>query len=277
MLTERRNPYLVGDVLKLRVPDNTCSQSRQFLRAEIIKLILPFTMSAAMIVRIHEPTLDIKGTFFLKFYDRCCDSECRSRNFEDGATKEHEFLTTHWDREYHRYLWTEKGTTNLEKILKGDLDFKEMPKHNDDEDEEELASRELALWAEIGLHDQCIGTSNNERAVYRRLKDPQGKSILRVVAEVELPDFYSTQYCSPDISSEIRRTLGLLTEYVDGFNLEDLGRPTERFKEPPAQGGHVQIITDRVLDIVRTIMSRGVLNCDSKLRNTLIHSCVGIL
>jgi serine/threonine protein kinase len=151
------------------------------------------------------------------------------------------------------------------------LIFKEMPKHNDDEDEEELASRELALWAEMGLHNQCIGAFNNERAVYRRLKDLQGKSIPRVVAEVELPDFYSTQYCSPDISSEIGRTLGLLTEYVDGFNLEDLGRPTERFKEPPAQGEHVQIITDRVLDIVRTIMSRGVLNCNSKLRNTLIR------
>jgi serine/threonine protein kinase len=151
------------------------------------------------------------------------------------------------------------------------LIFKEMPKHNDDEDEEELASRELALWAEMGLHNQCIGAFNNERAVYRRLKDLQGKSIPRVVAEVELPDFYSTQYCSPDISSEIGRTLGLLTEYFDGFNLEGLGRPTERFKEPPAQGEHVQIITDRVLDIVRTIMSRGVLNCDSKLRNTLIR------
>jgi hypothetical protein len=74
-------------------------------------------MSAAMLVRIHKLALCIKGTFFLKLYDRCCDSDGRETVFPEHLRKNLQHLTTEGDMKYYKYLWTEEGATRLEKKL----------------------------------------------------------------------------------------------------------------------------------------------------------------
>lgn len=76
-------------------------------------------MFATMLVRIHEPALSIKETFFLELYNRCCSSDCRSSIFRYRVKQELASLTTDWDMKYDKYLWKEKDATDLKKMMKG--------------------------------------------------------------------------------------------------------------------------------------------------------------
>jgi hypothetical protein len=263
IVTGHRNPYVVGNFLKLRIRgDAPHLGSARSLRAEIFRLIQPFTMSVAIVVHLHEPALSIKGTFFLKLYDRCCASQCRCIQYAYGEKKEHETSTTNRDIEYHQYCCTEKGAAHLGETLEG---------YGDNEDDEEgLNGEQIALRPELEIHSMTMATFDSELAVYRHLQDLQGKSIPRLVAEVELPGFYS-QHCSPDVSFEIGSIPGLLVEYIDCFTLQNLCFPSEGYEEPPVPRQHFQTITDTALEIVRTIMARGVVNRDSRPRNTLVR------
>ena len=172
---------------------------------------------------------------------------------------------------YYKYLWTEEGATRLEKKLNRTYTELRNGINSKEGDEEEGSNVEKEFYrSELAIHDSTVWLFNTERSVYRRLQDLQGKSISRIIAEVELPGFYSSRYSSPDVSTNTLAVKSLLMEYIDGFTLEKIAYKKEH-ENWPAPGECFQTIIDGVLDVTRTIIARDTVNRDSKLRNALVR------
>jgi hypothetical protein len=86
--------------------------------------------------------------------------------------------------------------------------------------------------SELTIHDSTVWLFNTERSVYRQLQDLQGKSVPRIIAEVELTGFYSSRYSSSDVSTNTLAVKGLLMEYIDGFILRKVAYKKEHENWP---------------------------------------------
>jgi hypothetical protein len=232
-------------------------------------------MSAAMLVRIYEPALDTNGTFFLKLYDRCCGTVLRDAcftSYPDSAEVQNLiYLTAKRDMKYFKHLLTEDGAARLRMTINTAYD-EDLPSIYGENDDHEPTLHEYFYRGEVEMHERCVRFANTEPEVYRRLQDLQGKVIPRVIAEMELPGFYSSRYCSPTVSSEMGGIQGLLLECIEDFTLYDVGRPWGgRFDVPPVPREQFGLLIERTLDTLRTIMARGILNRDIRPNQTIIR------
>ncbi|KAI8940988.1 hypothetical protein NX059_002237 [Plenodomus lindquistii] len=262
-----RQVYAVGEILRLqvtRLPNSIglCT----VVRAEIIRLFLPFTMAAVMVVRIHEPALDLEGDFVLKVYDRRTDCDARIKKGNPwSARKELEFERRRWDEDTIRY--------SNKLLAHDDLDYglselNELKKRDSASGEaEEGASNDMRK--ELWLETFFLKMHRAELELYKRARHhgDDGIVVPRFITSVTLPSSYTSKVCVVTDSS-LMSTRGILMQYIPGFPLTDLYMsPSPR----PLRSTWQSLVDGAVHTATKSAQVWNARNLDCCARNTVVH------
>jgi hypothetical protein len=236
-------------VITINVPEATSLQASPNLEkpeptvaAQVRHLFKPFTMSAAMKVRIGgypEPV-------FLKLFDRRFASILRSDEQVPAWTEARE-------ANYHDFIHSGETEKFINYLT------------NNNEDDSQYSSEYEKAWTvgqdEAFLQDKSHGLYQTELAAYHALSPLQGICIPKLLATVLLQPF-------PDADPEIQKHTtihGLLLSYIPGFSLDRLGCRVPR--------NQWQGVGDAAVRAVNACSELGVLNEDVRPGNCIVR-CV---
>ena len=224
---------MVGGLLNLQLGHAT-------VRAEILQLFKPFTLSCAMLVRIQNHA-ELPPVVVLKVYDRRFAAQLR-RDERSGL----------WSREvehrYHQFI-QDGGAANFIAELEC------VDDEDDDDDDEGPDVRQDVVHHEAYLQHEMKKSSKTEMRAYGSLLQYQGTHI---------PKFYgSVRVHGSGSFNEYVDIQGILIEYISGFCLTELSTFCTK--------DQWQLVREDAIHIVHCLNSAGVLNRDVKLRNFLVH------
>lgn len=198
--------YEEGQILELRA-----QRSPLPIKARIVKLLTPWTLSAVMLVDILEQpsdSSDISGIemperVLLKLYDRRYAEQFRQEWRIDQATPDVERQLLEFSRSGKAAAFLENWRTDP------DFGF-------DDDEENPWGVPET----ETALSERMREIWQTEVKVYKRFAQHQGRRIPKLYAAV-------TFHIGPEddvkpSSSEVFDIPGIIIEYIDGFRLSDL-------------------------------------------------------
>ncbi|KAF1962645.1 hypothetical protein CC80DRAFT_521704 [Byssothecium circinans] len=232
-------PYTKDNTLALHIG----KQPTQTVKATIMRLFEPFTMSCTMVVQVHCPPLRLEGEFVVKLYDRRFATQLRRD--EEACPWDHNL-----EGEYRTFV-NNVGASDFFKICSDRLCS-----------DEDWAEKERKNWNkaqhEAFLQYSCRKFYNVEAEVYDRLYDVQGKDVPRFFARLSMdPPSNST------LDGEYLGIPGILLKFIRGFPLTDIANHAPR--------DDWQYICEDSIHIVNLIGDRGIRNGDVKTRNFLVR------
>ena len=256
-----RNPYTEGSTLSLIVEHGCNILTSSTVKATVIKLIQPVSMSPVVEVMLQMKSgLETKA--ILKLYDRRFATSLRKQSRAQPCTPKTEEL-------YKQYVLQGRAEKLFEELDKpsddegdGDGDGKVDDTDSDDEEEHnpnlKTGQMEGCLHHESGFAYAC------ELQAYAALRDLQGHMIPTFLASVRLTS------ADTDIPQHLLKYFdikGILLEYIEGFDLFDL-----ETKVPQPQW---QAICEDAIRIVNLVGDRGIINHDVRPGNFLVTSNSG--
>jgi hypothetical protein len=153
----------VGNFLSLRIREGLLpGQKHRTVKAEVVKLFLPFTMSLVLVVRVHYPALGLKKECILKICHR--RFTCQHRNGNRDA-----YWTPEREQKYHQYVLNRRTASDFFQRL----DDPEYPKTEQGRDSKEWSEAQYEAY----FQHFSVKAYNSEAEVYRRMKDLQGIDI----------------------------------------------------------------------------------------------------
>ena len=237
--------YEEGQILELRAQG-----SPLLIKARIVKLSTPWTLSAVMLVDIlQQPSdsssgIEMPERVFLKLYDRRHAEQFRQEWRIDQATPDVE-------RQLLQFSRSGKTAAFLEN-WRADPDFR-----FDDDDENPWGVPET----ETALSERMREIWQTEVKVYKRLAQHQGRRIPKLYAAV-------TFHIGPDDDDdddddEVFDIPGIIIEYIDGFRLSDLADNTD--------SSEWNRLVNRAVDVTGEILNDSdVLNEDVRPDNMMV-------
>lgn len=226
------SPYEEGKILTLNVTVDVPSNERT-IKLQILRSIQPSTLSCVMEVEVLAGSTKYAKHSILKLYDWRYATQLRQDDRVGQWTPYHD--------DTYRTFVKEGGPATFISALEHD-------------------SIDDQLWDtardETFLFDYCCNLHSCEVEAYSRLKDLQGKSVPRFLADVRL-DIFPTQ----DAFFEVR---GILLELITGYSLDDLTKY--------AHQSSWQRICDETIRTINLVSDHGILNEDVKPRNVLIRT-----
>ncbi|KAJ4307192.1 hypothetical protein N0V88_000571 [Collariella sp. IMI 366227] len=276
-------PWAPGQELQLEILKNFRASPFQGnpgqpLTATVAE-ILSVTMSSVMRLVMSGPQVSSgapshpKQQAVLKLYDRRFGTDLRDYRYR------HVPLTAARESAFHKFVRQRKIAPFLDewvpKKRKAEmaLDARpcnfldDCPEQGEPKDPEGDEMYEAALW------QLCGEQFDAEAEAYERLKDQQGKTILRMYAHVRLvfsgPDVPQNLVDEPDTARyfEVR---GTLLEFVDGYNLSEIWWSTPLKGGIPADPREWQHITQEAVDAVYEMNKRGISLDDCQPRNVMV-------
>ena len=239
MLRKYRNPYQVGETLKVQF------RNKGPINAEIVKVFEPFTLSSVLLIRISD-NLHLNGQFVLKIYDR---------RFAFGLRKNEKMAPwhSHIVNQYCDFVRAGRASQFLdmcEAEFRKDIYWADECYQSWSKAEKEAYCQHL-----------CHRIFKTEREAYSLLKSLQGKHIPRVYDEVYLePNMLSNSYSEHDYR---HNHPGMILEYIQGFPLTDLDI---NIPKP-----FWQSICDQAISVVHLVGKNGVCNEDLRTRNFIVR------
>ncbi|KAK4450847.1 Serine/threonine-protein kinase [Podospora aff. communis PSN243] len=230
----------------------------QQLTVHIIEPISPPTMSIVLKVRFHDTTKGCERIAVLKLFDRRFSPEVRRRRnplYDEDA----------------QAAWCEYVQAGKAEALFADTD-----PSSEEDPETGAKTKRVRTPAELRMKKgkregiiqwDCRDVLISETRAYSKLSHLQGRYIPRLLAEVhptiptppELPKSASYRHDYFDIG-------GVLLEYIDGFNLSELGVTETSI---PKEKWHP--IIQQAVDAARYINDAGVVKMDCQPRNVVVE------
>lgn len=210
------------------------------ITAQVHNLFKPFTMSAAMKVRINGQSQPA----FLKLFDRRFSSVLR---IDDQVP-----------------TWTAQREANYHDFIRSG-DAQKFVNYLNHDDQSSVESFKELPWTtgqeEAFLQDKCHDLYKTELAAYHALSPLQGICIPKLLGGVVFQPF-------PDADPEIQdhtAVRGLLLSYIPGFRLDQLARHVPR--------NQWQGVCDAAVRAVNACSDLGILNEDVRPENCVVR-CV---
>jgi hypothetical protein len=119
-------------------------------------------------------------------------------------------------------------------------------------------------YDEAWFHAFCVKMHRAEVKVYRRTQDVGGIDVPLFILDVIISDFDANGF---EYDSNLSTSPGVLTQYIPGFSLQDVG---VKSISPAPQSAWKYIIEDACC-IVRLLGACGIRNLDCCPRNTVVH------
>ena len=257
--------YKVGNIIRIQIPSSATTRNKRTVTARIIETFAPFSMASVVVVRVFEPTMDLRGDFVLKVYDNRCTDAIRQQYRVDRWSRVR-------DMELEKRRWSKHFVNFFHKImadwfLYAGEDEDEMSRDSDmDEDDrkdEEDASDELFFQA------VCLKMYRAELEVYRQARECgiDGIDVPRFISSVRIPPSYHSKNCRAQ-SANIKGIPGILIQYLPGFSLSALYKN----ECPPLPRSHWQYVIDDGVRIIHYMTTKMAFhNADSCPRNTVVH------
>jgi hypothetical protein len=264
ILGNTEDTYAVGNIIRLQLQEAT-TRTKRTVRVEIVKTFSPFTMAPVMVVRICEPTLNLKGDFVLKTYDRRYVNNLRMTERDVWSrARDMEFEKRRWSKEFVKFFLKSLASEYLGYTGESDEEV------DDDEKSHEEDQNELDAYDELYFEVFCLRMYSAELEVYRRARKHgiDGIHVPRFISSVRIPPSYHSKHCQYHGAS-IKGRPGMLMQYIPGFSLIDL-----YYEESPVPArSDWQYIVDDGLGIVHYYMQHmDMRNEDDNLaRNTVVH------
>ena len=261
------SPYQKGRRLTLAVRGSgACDR----ITAAITELMPDPTMSVVMKVELQqEETRPMPRMAILKMYDRRLSPSLRrgyNPTYDDDAERA-------W-REYVREGRAPALFSFMHEKLRREDEGGELVQTDSEtdpsSDEEDKVPRTPAeTFTKKGKREgiiqwKALDLWHCESRAYAKLAHLQGRCIPRLLAVV----YHTVSSTPPDLLSgkdnEYFVIGGLLVEYIEGFNLADLG------VQPSVPRERWHGIIQRAVDAAHDINDSGVINCDCQPRNVMV-------
>ena len=225
-------PYKEGKTLTLNVMEDVPS-GKHTITLEILRSIQPSTLSCVMEVEVQAGSTKHAKHSILKLYDWRYATQLR-QDYGVGQWSSY--------REDTYGTFVEEG---------GAAKFISALEHDSIDDQIWDTARD-----ETFLFDYFRNLHGCEVEAYSRLKDLQGKSVPRFLANVRL-NILPTQ-------NDFFEVRGILLELITGYSLDDL----MKYAHPSSW----QRICDETIRTINLVSDHGILNEDVKPRNVLIRT-----
>jgi hypothetical protein len=234
-----RIPILTMEATSTQAPLKT-EQPESTIKAKILTLFQPFTMSVAMKILIEghsEPAA-------LKLFDRRLGSALRISDEiaswnEERESKYHEFIRSGDADKYINYL-------------------------NNDNESSDDSGEDENTWTpgqeEAFLQDKCHDLYNSELAAYHALSFLQGHCVPKLLATVT---HYPLPATSDPLIAKHTAIHGLLLSYIPGFTLDQLPQHVPR--------ALWQRICDDAVRAVNACSDHDILNGDVRPENCIVQ------
>ncbi|KXX73657.1 Serine/threonine-protein kinase D [Madurella mycetomatis] len=273
------SPYTKGSELSLAVRERGRDRAvpRGQLTVEIIEPMPAPTMSVVMKVSFRDPRSGRQRLAVLKTYDRrfaCSLRRTYNPSYDDDAESAWcEYVRDGKAPALFDFL-REKRRLEYEEGVLVDTDSESDSSSSEDEHATTITRKRIRTAAEVRekkgkregiIQWKALELCACETRAYAKLSHLQGRYIPRILAQV-----HATIATSPDLRShpayrdDYFDVGGILLEYVDGFNLTDLGTTSV-----PKQKWHT--IIQQAVDIARYINDAGVINTDCQPRNVIVQ------
>ena len=262
--------YEVGNYLTLKLRLAASQSPTPFVtKAQILKCFLPFTQSQVMLVRLSEPARDLDGEYVVKLYNRRYMSSSRQhkKSPEWSPTLEKDYRLYTVQRSYLK--WT-SSTNSSPKTSPGTSPTSSFTSSMTNSTSSTASEH---MQNEEEYQEQCADMYQTELEVYNRLQDIQGEDVPRLIAQVEVPEYYPfkidiTSHSGSNADLYKHSTPGILLQHIaNAFTLADLYNPDVP-PRPPREA--FQYLGDEAISIIDKIRSRGILNTDVAPRNSLV-------